>query len=180
MNETDAVARVAFEALWEEHYPQVLAYARRRFEEEDARDVAAETFLVAWRRRKDLPASDTTPWLYGVARRVASDRRRSSQRAERLTQRISQEPLDPRPDELPYPQGLLVALSQMNEADRELLLLIGWEGLTPAEAAVALGCSPAALRVRLHRARRRLSRLLPGDEAELTVATIRLAGGAPS
>ncbi len=83
--------RAAFEALWDAQYPAILAYARRRFDEEDARDIAAETFLVAWRRRKDLPEQATTPWLYGVARRVAADRYRAIGRAGRLTMRLAHE-----------------------------------------------------------------------------------------
>ena len=50
---------------------------------------------------------------------------------------------------------LRTALNVLADSDRELLLLVAWEGLTPAEAAVALGISPVAARTRLHRARRR-------------------------
>ena len=51
---------------------------------------------------------------------------------------------------------LRAALSVLTESDRELLLLVGWEGLSQAEAATALGISPGAARVRLHRARKRV------------------------
>ncbi|HEX5451507.1 MAG TPA: sigma-70 family RNA polymerase sigma factor, partial [Candidatus Limnocylindrales bacterium] len=157
--------RRAFEALWEAQYPAILAYARRRFDEEDARDIAAETFLVAWRRRKDLPDRETTPWLYGVARRVAADRHRAIARAGRLSVRLANE--RPGAERAVDPEGarrLLAALGELSEGDRELLLLTAWEGLTPAQAAVALSCSPATVRVRLHRARARLRRLLSSAE----------------
>jgi RNA polymerase sigma-70 factor (ECF subfamily) len=53
---------------------------------------------------------------------------------------------------------VLDALARLPEAECEALTLIVWEGLTPQQAAVALGCSAVAVRVRLHRARRRLAR----------------------
>ena len=56
--------------------------------------------------------------------------------------------------------GLRDALARLSPADREALLLIGWEGLTNDDAATVMGCSAVAFKVRLHRARRRLARLL--------------------
>jgi DNA-directed RNA polymerase specialized sigma24 family protein len=54
----------------------------------------------------------------------------------------------------------------LTDSDRELLLLVGWEGQSQAEAATALGISPGTARVRLHRARKRalsaLEKLGPG------------------
>jgi len=68
-----------FARLYRDHYAAVLRYARRRTDLDSARDVAAETFLVARRRLPDVPAdpAQAQPWLYGVARRVLanSDRR---------------------------------------------------------------------------------------------------------
>ena len=55
-------------------------------------------------------------------------------------------------------------LEGLPEADREILALVAWEGLSPTEAATVLGCSGATARVRLHRARRRFARAL--EEAE--------------
>jgi RNA polymerase sigma-70 factor (ECF subfamily) len=48
------------------------------------------------------------------------------------------------------------ALAGLSHNDRELVLLVAWEDLTPAQAAHSLGINPVACRVRLHRARRRL------------------------
>jgi RNA polymerase sigma-70 factor (ECF subfamily) len=48
------------------------------------------------------------------------------------------------------------ALGRLSADDRELVTLIAWEGLTPAEAATVLGLSSGTARVRLHRARTRL------------------------
>jgi RNA polymerase sigma-70 factor (ECF subfamily) len=57
----------------------------------------------------------------------------------------------------------MAALSRLDEADRELITLVAWEGLDRDQIARMLGCSRATIRVRLHRARRRLARLL-GEE----------------
>ena len=58
------------------------------------------------------------------------------------------------------------ALSGLTEHEREALLLIAWDGLTPGEAAVVADCTPAAFRVRLHRARRRVAARLGIDETD--------------
>jgi DNA-directed RNA polymerase specialized sigma24 family protein len=62
----------------------------------------------------------------------------------------------PEPPILELDPELEVALRTLSESDREALLLIAWEDLTPSAAAASLGISAAAFRVRLHRARRRL------------------------
>jgi len=58
----------------------------------------------------------------------------------------------------------MTALAGLRERDREVLLLVAWEGLEPARAAAALECSRAAFAVRLHRARRRLAAALERAE----------------
>jgi RNA polymerase sigma-70 factor (ECF subfamily) len=68
-----------FESLFRDHYAAVRGYALRRAPRDMAPDVVAETFLVAWRRLDDVPA-DALPWLYGVARRVLANARRSADR----------------------------------------------------------------------------------------------------
>jgi RNA polymerase sigma-70 factor (ECF subfamily) len=116
-----------FEAIYREHFGSVDAYARRRIPAR-ADDVVSETFLVAWRRLDDVPA-DALPWLYGVARRVVSNFRRSSRRQEAVAGRLAG---------LREPAGLqraendaevASALARLSESDRELLLLIYWEDL---------------------------------------------------
>jgi Sigma-70 region 2 len=77
-----------FEGLFREHYPAVRAYASRRAPYELAQDVIAETFLIAWRRFDDLP-SDPLPWLYGVARRVLANQRRSAGRGAALEKKLA-------------------------------------------------------------------------------------------
>jgi RNA polymerase sigma-70 factor (ECF subfamily) len=160
---TDALPRelaeVRFSALYREHMRELLGYALRRSSDpDDAADVVAETFLIAWRRLGEVPpGGDGRLWLYGTARRVLANRDRGARRRERLTERLR----DELRQELPCHRtregsDLLEALAALGEADRELLMLIGWEELTPTQAAQALGISPFAARTRLHRARRRL------------------------
>lgn len=147
----------------------ILAYAARRTDHlEDAADIVAETFTVAWRRIDQMPAGDQArPWLYGVARKVLANHHRSHRRRRRLDERLAAEVADlarlatvaPGTDGLEG-DAVAMALRQLSDSDRELLMLIGWEGLTPSETATALGCSKTTARVRLHRARRRFDEQL--------------------
>jgi RNA polymerase sigma factor (sigma-70 family) len=152
-----------FEAVYRRYERRVLAYALRRAPIETAKDAVAETFLAAWRRFDELPA-DPLPWLIAATRRTLANQRRSGARQARLAGRLAQAAPLPEPV-LGGEPALRAALGKLRAADREALALVAWEGLTPAQAARSLGCSPAAFRVRLHRARRRLSRLLAEEEA---------------
>jgi RNA polymerase sigma-70 factor, ECF subfamily len=160
----------------EEHFRRVyaatfgplLAYAIRRVEQPaDAADIVAETFLVAWRRRREIPAEgEARLWLYGVARRVLANHHRGLARRERLGQRLRQRLMSFAPDpatEVPERLAVRAALARLGELDREVLLLTAWEGLEPREAAVVLDVSPAAVRTRLSRARARLRELVGDD-----------------
>ncbi len=64
--------------------------------------------------------------------------------------------------------ALATAIARLSDRDRELLLLIAWEGLSPAEAASVLGVKPATARVRLLRARRRLTQALSCERPDPT------------
>jgi RNA polymerase sigma-70 factor, ECF subfamily len=146
--------RALFEALYRNHAGAVAAYALRRASREVAEDVVADTFLVVWRRLDRVP-DKPLPWLYAVARRTLANHRRSAARRESLTQRLQLEFRAIPPN--PVGDGLLDALRSLRAADREVLMLVAWEGLTPTEAAQALDCTAVACRIRLHRARKRLA-----------------------
>jgi RNA polymerase sigma-70 factor (ECF subfamily) len=146
--------RARFEALYRNHAGAVAAYALRRASREVAEDVVADTFLVAWRRLDRVPDTPL-PWLYAVARRTLANHRRSAARRESLASRLQLEFRAVPPN--PVDGGLRDALGSLRPNDREVLMLVAWEGLTPTEAAEALGCSPVAGRIRLHRARKRLA-----------------------
>jgi RNA polymerase sigma-70 factor (ECF subfamily) len=151
-----------FNALYRAYYRAVLLYASRRTDPDTARDVVAETFLIAWRRLDSVPADSgqAEPWLYGVARRVLANAERSQRRMHRLAARMVHDSGD---EALADPalviserQRLIQALRRLPEPEREALRLVGWDGLDLAGAALAMGCSRSAMAVRLHRARRRL------------------------
>lgn len=151
-----------FDRLWQDHAPAVVRYARRHVLPDEVEDVVAETFVVAWRRLDEVPPYGL-PWLLGVARNVSANIRRARRRQEALSDRMALHHHDD--DEPAWPEtgahdAVTAALHRLSDADRELLTLIAWDGLDPAEAAEALGCSRNALKVRLHRARRRFAALL--------------------
>ena len=161
-----------FRRLYEANYRAILGYALRRVEDpEDAADIVAETFLVAWRRGDAVPAGDEALlWLYGVARRALANQRRSALRRGRLGERLRQELATAPPAaagrEDESSGAVRAALAELRPADRELLLLAAWEGLDSRQLAVVLGCSPNAAKVRLHRARKRFAAALkPSTDA---------------
>ena len=155
-----------FEHVYRTSGTAVLGYALRRSDSrEDALDVVAETFATAWRRRADMPPDpdDARPWLFAIARRCLANARRGSDRAGRLGERLAAVlPLETLPDPAAAHERsddsrrVRAALQELSADDRELLTLIAWEGLTPAQAAAALGLTAGTARVRLHRARGRL------------------------
>jgi RNA polymerase sigma-70 factor (ECF subfamily) len=141
-----------FERIYEQHARTIATYALRRTRSaQDAEEIVAETFLVAWRRSGEL-RGDPLPWLYGIARRVHASHARKAGRA----------PLELREDVAAAPDGslehgqLLGALLRLPERERDALLLTVWEGLDQRACAHALGCSRVAVALRLRRARARL------------------------
>jgi RNA polymerase sigma factor (sigma-70 family) len=165
------LAQARFAKLYREEGRAILEYALRRVDSrEDAADVVAETFLVAWRRIAEVPLGDGARlWLYGVARLTLANLHRAQRRRTRLGSRLA-ETLRTELSTTPAPAGeaaeVLRAVGELGEEDRELLLLVSWEGLSPAEAARVLGTTALAARSRLHRARRKLRRIMEESEME--------------
>jgi RNA polymerase sigma-70 factor, ECF subfamily len=83
-------AKLRFEQLYSSAYTKILAYAlQRSTTREDAMEVVAETFLVAWRRLEEVVEVDNPlAWLYGVAYRVVLNQHRSSFRQQRRESRL--------------------------------------------------------------------------------------------
>lgn len=158
-------ASARFEQLFRAHYEPVLSYAHRRTSSSVADDAVAETFLIAWRRLESIPR-DELPWLLAVARRVLANQRRREATQNRVALRFAAEPVANDVPDSTLDPGLAVAFSQLGERDQELLRLIAWEGLAPAEAARVLGWSAVRARVRLHRARARLQSLLARPDSK--------------
>jgi RNA polymerase sigma-70 factor, ECF subfamily len=165
-----------FTAVYAATYKPLLGYALRRCDSpEDAADVVAETFTVAWRRAAEMPAGDEARlWLYGVARRVLANHRRGERRHMIKTAALRAElPVRAAPQDESHVAEVFRGLS---ERDRELLALVAWEGLTNAEIAVVLGCSSNAVSIRLHRARKRFARALRSAGVERVQARSVLQG----
>lgn len=142
---------------------RVRAYVRRHCAEADCDDVLSEVYLVAWRRFAELP-EDPLPWLLGTARKVLANHWRSRDRRDRLTaelQGIDHLAVEPdAADRAIDRTAMLEAVAALGPDDRELLLLVGWDGLNTAGVAAVLGCSAGAARMRLNRARQRLEEQL--------------------
>jgi RNA polymerase sigma-70 factor (ECF subfamily) len=156
-----------FEELYRAHAGAVRAYAARRAQSDAiVDDIVSDVFLVVWRRLDDVP-DQPVPWLLGIARRALANRRRSERRAAALSERLAslRRPVAVSPH---TGDRLLDALASLPEPDRELLMLVAWEGLEPSEIAQLLGARPGTVVVRLHRARRRLAAALARHDSTVT------------
>jgi RNA polymerase sigma-70 factor (ECF subfamily) len=156
------------------HLDFIATYARRR----GARDpdgIAAEAMAIAWRRLADVPTADARPWLIVTARNLLLAERRSEPATGRqpLGDLELEAPAEQLSSELDLDPDLARGLRVLSERDREALLLIAWDDLTPALAAASLGISQTAFRVRLHRARRRLGDVLAQPASVTPVAAPR-------
>ncbi|MFD9392200.1 RNA polymerase sigma factor [Streptomyces sp. NPDC060000] len=162
-----------FRDLYEECQPRVLAYASSLVGRQVGEDITSETFTVAWRRMRDVPAPPL-PWLLRVTRNLTHELRRRDGRQYALAvdeaQRIitSGAQVGDVASDVTERAAALQALAGLSAADRELLTLVAWNGLGPKQAARVLGCSIATFSVRLHRARRRLERAVDGAAAGLS------------
>jgi RNA polymerase sigma-70 factor (ECF subfamily) len=160
-----------FTEMYLAHYEDLLRFVRRRAHPMKADDIVAETFLTAWRRRRELPR-EPKPWLFRTARNVLLNDGRGVRRQSSLTVRIQQHTaISPREiaidvmaqvdDQLELAQ----AWQALSSADQEVLALHVWEQLNAREAAQVLGCSRAAYAMRLTRAKRRLAQQLGAARA---------------
>lgn len=158
-----------FERLYRANYRSVLRYALQHAEQGSAEDVTSEVFMIAWRRRADVP-EPPLPWLLGVARNLLRKQVVARHRRQRLADRVAA--MTTAADLVAWNAGehvveraaALQALASLPERDVEALTLITWHGLNPREAAAVLGCSPRAFTTALHRARRKLTAALSDAE----------------
>jgi RNA polymerase sigma factor (sigma-70 family) len=164
-----------FDASFEENYRAVARFVRTRGHgPADADDLIAGTFEVAWRQLDKLPEGrEALPWLLGVARNLSRNARRKSQREASFVDALSATTVPWA--ELPIEDRaasaeVMGALAQLKPVDRDLILLVAWDELTPSEAGQVLGLRPVTARSRLHRARQRLSALLKESTASASGA----------
>lgn len=173
-----------FRALHRRHARALTAYCARRLAPDSVDDAVAETFLVAWRRLADVPDGDAgLLWLYRVAHRVVGHEWRGASRRRRLTSRVASRraPTSELPEDAAIDgddtRRVLAAAERLNASDAEVLRLLAWEGLAPAEIATVLEINPNAVHQRLHRARRNLLREFESLDAPTSSSPAARSGG---
>lgn len=156
-------ARAEFRETLSSAASDLLGYLERRVgTRDDAADLLAETMLQAWRRVEDMPIAPERRrmWLFTIAANVLANHRRSARRRSALADRLRQH-LTPSP-EPDHAEAAAVrdAVLRLHEAQRELVMLIHWEGFSIVEAAQILGVKPSTARSRYSAAREVLRQAL--------------------
>jgi RNA polymerase sigma factor (sigma-70 family) len=157
--------------LYERHAAAVFRFVARRAGAPVAEDLLSDVFVSALAARKRVfphTSGSALPWLYGIASNVVRRHLRRTHLPWRSLRDAGMDwdAVDARIDAEAQRAQLRVALNALSRAERDVLLLVGWDGLTTAEASEALGISPVAARSRLHRARQRVHRALNAGDPE--------------
>lgn len=152
-----------FSAFFRTHYNAIVRYVERRVAQtEDAAELVADVFRIAWQRFEPGSAASRA-WLFQVAHNVVLDHYRRTGRQRALIAKVTDE-VASQPRHVPAlvepDNPVLVALENLDEPVREVLRLRYWEELSVAEIATVLQLSSGAVRVRLHRARQQLKPML--------------------
>ncbi|MFI7439496.1 RNA polymerase sigma factor [Nonomuraea indica] len=155
-----------FATVFDAHYEEIRRYVGRRLDLDIAEDLAAETFLVAFRRRHtfDPARGDIRPWLYGIATRLVGRHRRAEVRRYRALARSGPPPDGDSHDQRVVDrvaagvtvQRLSAALAGLSRGERDVVLLVAYGELTYDEVAAALGIAYGTVASRLSRARTKL------------------------
>jgi len=159
----ESVEEATFVRLFETNHRAVLAYFLRRLPRDEAYDATADVFVVAWRRRTNVPdGEEALRWLYGVSRHVLANHLRTNRRSDRLLSKLTRfraaEPGLPETVTIQQvdDRAMVNALSTLRPQDQELLRLAYWEEMPHAAIGDIVGCSRKTADVRIHRALRRL------------------------
>jgi RNA polymerase sigma-70 factor (ECF subfamily) len=171
----DAERRAVLDAWFRAYSARVLAYLLHRTDPQTAQEVLQEVFVTAYGKVEQI-ADPPLGWLFGTARKLLANRHRGFRRQDQLIARLMEDVGQEQNEEsFELKQAFAVTLTTVPAADREVLTLTGWYGLSPAQAAEALGCSVSAYGVRLHRARGRLAAALEAAGYRGTTPAGRLA-----
>jgi RNA polymerase sigma-70 factor (ECF subfamily) len=151
--------------LYDRHADAVHRFLVRRVGLDAAEDLLSEVFTAALGARKRVfphENGSALPWLYGIARNVLRAHLRQAARVGRRQPETGMdwEAVDARLDAQALGVQLRQVISVLSAKEREVLLLVAWEGLTVTEAAETLGMSKVTARTRLHRARQRAQAVL--------------------
>ncbi|MEU7892184.1 RNA polymerase sigma factor [Nonomuraea sp. NPDC049152] len=154
-----------FSVLFDAHYEEIRRYIGRRLDLDIAEDLAAETFLIAFRQRDNFDAAKggIRAWLYGIATNLIGRHRRAEMRRYRALAR-SGPPADDGHDQRVVDrvaarvtvQKLSAALAGLSRGERDVVLLVAYGELTYDEVAAALGVAYGTVASRLSRARTKL------------------------
>ncbi|MEV0313626.1 RNA polymerase sigma factor [Nonomuraea fuscirosea] len=171
-----------FGAVFDAHYAEIHRYVSRRLGPQAGDDVSAETFALAFRRRRhyDVSRRSARPWLYGIATNLINRHRRDEVRLLRAVDRLRPEanPAQGHEDEVAAKvsaqavKGVLArAVAALPADQRDVVLLVALSGLSYEEVAQALGVPFGTVSSRLNRARKKLRKALGGtnplfDEGE--------------
>ncbi|WP_327089284.1 sigma-70 family RNA polymerase sigma factor [Nonomuraea sp. NBC_01738] len=147
--------RERFTTMYDECRQRVWAYVVSRAGRQVADEVVSETFAIAWRKLHDVP-QHALPYLLGIARNVLRENIREEARREGLAGELRDWVAGDVAEQVAERLGVLKAMARLTQDERELLILVVWQGLSPRAAARVVGCSVPTFRVRLHRARKRL------------------------
>lgn len=163
---------VEFEAVYRANFGVVAAFfARRSTDPQTVADLTSETFVQAIVSFPTFQPDKGTAraWLIGIGRRVFAKHCESTSRGRETVLRLAgHRELDVdeaaelvvRIDAEYEGRGLLDAMPALSSLDREVIELVDLVGMTPKEAAAALGISSGALRIRLFRGRNKLRALV--------------------
>ena len=163
---SDAAGVAEYNRLVNEHSRSIYRYTLRRLSDwSSCEDVVAETFLIAWRRRDQIPPHDRElAWLYAIALRVLSNQRRSRDRRDRLNTRLALERVEIGAEGDAFDiEPVMMVVKKLRTDDRVLLEHVYWERLTYREIAVVMKISENAVGIRINRAKKNLGKLLEMD-----------------
>lgn len=154
---------LGFEAFYRRHVAETGGYARTLVPASEVDDIVSLTFSTAWKRFDGISKESGSSWLRGVVRNHSRNRWRAGARERSLIEAITR--IRPRFTTCIADSGfdssevepIIDAIRDLDERDRELMILIGWFEMTPNEIAEVIGVLPGTVRVRLHRARRIMS-----------------------
>jgi RNA polymerase sigma-70 factor (ECF subfamily) len=161
-------AAAEFERLYRANVEAVTAYfARRSADPHAVADLTADTFVEVITRFGSFDPRKGTAraWVFGIARHVYAAHCEAYSHQQHKVQRLAgRRDLDPdqieelldRIDAERAGRGLVSGLATLPERDRGVVELVDIAGLSPKEAAKALGLAPGTVRMRLMRARARL------------------------
>jgi RNA polymerase sigma-70 factor (ECF subfamily) len=167
----------ALDELMERHAGKLFHYLVRCLQnEEDAADLAQETFVRIYQNRAKFDAKQKfSTWLYAIATNLVKDRYRYRTRHPQVSLDAENEATGENfresvPAHGPTPRESLQgeeraeavrkAVGQLPEELRTPLVLAEYEELSHAEIGVILACSPKAVETRIYRARKLLRETL--------------------